>query len=95
MKKGALKFREVPGCHVFYNLLRAVKPVEMAAMLTDWLQQQAGSLPGALALDRKFIGDTVGVLTLANHETGAPEAMAHCSKKKVPEKTVNSNPRRI
>jgi hypothetical protein len=82
LKKGTRTFREIPGYHVFYNLLRAIDPEQMAAVLTGWLQEQAGTLPGALAMDGKFIGDTVGVLTLAEHETGAPAAMAHCSKKK-------------
>ena len=40
-------------------------------------------------MDGKFIRDTVGVLTLADHETGAPEAMTHCSKKKATAKTAN------
>lgn len=93
LKKGTRTFREIPGYHVFYTLLRAVDPEQMAAVLTQWLSEQAGKLPGALAMDGKFIGETVGVLTLADHETGAPEAMAHCSKKKATEKTVNSNPR--
>jgi hypothetical protein len=91
LKRGKGSFREIPGYHVFYQLLRTIEPAQMAAVLTQWLQQQAGKLPGALALDGKFIGDTVGVLTLADHETGAPEAMAHCSKKKAMEKTVSSN----
>jgi len=91
LKRGKGTFREIPGYHVFYQLLRTIEPAQMAAVLTQWLQQQAGKLPGALALDGKFIGDTVGVLTLADHETGAPEAMAHCSKKKATEKTVSSN----
>lgn len=93
LKRGKGAFREIPGYHVFYQLLRSIEPGQMAAVLTQWLRQQAGSLPGALAMDGKFIGDTVGVLTLAGHETGAPEAMAHCSKKKAPGKTANSKRR--
>jgi len=91
LKKWKGTFREIPGYHVFYQLLRNVEPGHMASVLTQWLQQQAGALPGALAMDGKFIGETVGVLTLADHETGAPEAMAHCSKKKATEKTASSN----
>jgi hypothetical protein len=82
LKKETRTFRETPSYDVFYKLLRAINPEQMAAVLTGWLQEQAGTLPGALAMDGKFIGDVVGVLTLAEHETGAPEAMAHCSKKK-------------
>lgn len=86
------RFRQIPGYHVFYNLLREIKTEDMAQVLTQWFQTQSGSLPGALALDGKFIGDTVGVLTLADHETGAPEAMAYCSKKKGTGNTANSKP---
>jgi hypothetical protein len=89
LKKGKAKFREIPGYLVFYNLLREIEPKQMARVLTEWLGQRVGALPGALAMDGKFIGDTVGVLTLAEHETGAPEAMAHCSKKKATAKIAN------
>lgn len=89
LKRGQKKFREIPGYLVFYNLLREIDPKEMAKILTEWLGERSGSLPGALAMDGKFIRDTVGVLTLADHETGAPEAMAHCSKKKATAKTAN------
>lgn len=88
-KKGRRGFRQIPGYHAFYGLLRAVDPRQMADVLTEWLQEQAGTLPGALAMDGKFIRDTVGVLTLADHETGAPQAMAYCSKKKATENTAS------
>jgi hypothetical protein len=82
LKKGTKKFREIPKYDTFYSLLREIDPKEMANKLTQWLGEHAGNLPGALAMDGKFIRDTVGVLTLADHETGVPEAMAHCSKKR-------------
>jgi len=37
----------------------------------EWLRALPGSLPGALAMDGKFIRDTVGALLLADHGTGA------------------------
>lgn len=88
LKKGT-RFRKIPSYSVFYDLLKEIDPIEMASVLTQWLSEQSGSLPGTLAMDGKFIGDVVGVLTLADHETGAPEAMAHCSKKKGTEKTAS------
>ncbi len=94
LKRGTKKFREIPGYLVFYNLLRDIDPKTMAKVLTQWLGEHVGSMPGALAMDGKFIRDTVGVLTLADHETGTPEVMAHCSKKKATSKTANSKPRR-
>jgi hypothetical protein len=89
LKRGTKKFREIPGYLVFYNLLRGIDPKQMAKVLTEWLGEHSGSLPATLAMDGKFIRDTVGVLTLADHETGAPAAMAHCSKKKATEKTAS------
>jgi hypothetical protein len=89
LKKRGQKFRAIPGYHVFYNLLRDIDPKEMARVLTEWLGERSADLPGALAMDGKFIRDTVGVLTLADHETGAPEAMAYCSKKKATAKTAS------
>lgn len=89
LKRGKKKFREIPTYAVFYDLLRRTEPKEMARVLTEWLGERTGNLPGALAMDGKFIRDTVGVLTLADHETGAPEAMAHCSKKKAMAKTAS------
>ena len=89
LKKGAPMFREVPDYQFFYRLLCKTDPDELAGKLTGWLREQSGSLPGALAMDGKFIRDTVGVLTLADHETGAPEAMAICSKKKARAKSAS------
>jgi hypothetical protein len=40
------------------------------------LQAQAGTVPQALALDGKMIRDHIGLLTLAQHEDGAPQAVA-------------------
>jgi len=51
-------------------------PEAFAKILNDWLQSRAGSLPGALALDGKMIRDHIGLLTLAQHEDGAPVAVA-------------------
>ena len=64
-----------------YNLLRQLDVDEFAEQLSLWLQQHTGSLPAALALDGKFIRDTVGVVCLVDHETGVPRAMAKASKK--------------
>ncbi len=89
LKSGTKKFRQIPSYQVFYTLLRDIAPKELARVLTQWLGERSGDLPGSLAMDGKFIRDTVGVLTLADHETGVPEAMAYCSKKKATEKTAN------
>ena len=38
-------------------------------------------MPAALAQDGKFICDTVGIVCLAEHETGVPRAMIKASQK--------------
>jgi uncharacterized protein DUF4338/DDE family transposase len=75
-KKGTKAFWQVPSYSVFYQVLTRMDPEAFANILNDWLQSRAGSLPGALALDGKMIRDHIGLLTLAQHEDGAAEAMA-------------------
>jgi len=76
LKKGTRAFYEVPGYGVFYQVLTRMDPEAFASRLNDWLQSQAGALPQALALDGKMIRDHIGLLTLAQHEDGAPHAVA-------------------
>ena len=76
LKKGSRRFRQVPSYSVYYDLLAHVDVEALAAVLTGWLRSQAGSLPGALALDGKLIRDTIGTLSLVDHETGVPQAQA-------------------
>lgn len=76
LKKGTRAFHEVPGYSVFYQVLTRMDPEAFASRLNDWLQSRNGTLPQALALDGKMIRDHLGLLTLAQHEDGAPQAMA-------------------
>lgn len=76
LKKGTRAFQEVPGYSVFYQVLTRMDPAAFASRLNDWLQSRNGTLPQALALDGKMIRDHLGLLTLAQHEDGAPQAMA-------------------
>jgi hypothetical protein len=75
-KQGTRAFYKVPGYGVFYAVLTRMDPEAFAALLTDWLQSRAGTLPQALAMDGKMIRDHIGLLTLAQHEDGAPQAVA-------------------
>jgi hypothetical protein len=75
-KKGTRAFYKVPGYDVFYQMLTRMDPEAFAQLLNRWLSSRAGSLPQALALDGKMIRDHIGLLTLAQHEDGAPQAMA-------------------
>lgn len=76
IKKGTRRFYQVPGYGVFYQVLTRMDPEGFAALLNSWLQARVGTLPAALALDGKMIRDHIGLLTLAQHEDGAPQAMA-------------------
>jgi hypothetical protein len=76
IKQGTRRFYKVPGYDVFYQLLTRMNPEVFASLLSGWLTSRAGSLPQALALDGKMIRDHIGLLTLAQHEDGAPQAMA-------------------
>ncbi len=69
-------FYQVPTYSVFYQVLTRMDSETFARLLSAWLQQRAGELPTALALDGKMIRDHIGILTLARHEDGAPQAVA-------------------
>lgn len=74
-------YRKVPSYKVFYNLLRKLDIDVFAQCLSRWLAEHSGTLPAALALDGKFIRDTVGLVCLVDHENGVPQAMAPASQK--------------
>lgn len=61
---------------MFYQVLTRLDTAVFATLLCGWLQTRAGTLPQALALDGKMIRDHIGLLTLAQHEDGAPQAVA-------------------
>ena len=75
IKKGTRRFYKVPGYGVFYQLLTRMDPEPFALLLSQWLRERAGSLPQALAMDGKMIRDHIGLLTLAEHEDGAPHSI--------------------
>ena len=75
-KAGTKAFYQVPAYAVFYQVLTRLDSEAFAALLLAWLQARAGTLPQALALDGKMIRDHLGLLTLAQHEDGAPQAVA-------------------
>jgi hypothetical protein len=75
-KKDTRAFYQVPGYDVFYQMLSRMDPEQFAKLLSEWLASRAGTLPTALAMDGKMIRDHIGLLTLAQHEDGAPQAMA-------------------
>lgn len=76
LKRGTQRFYKVPSYSVFYQVLTRLDPEAFASRLSGWLAQRRGSLPQALALDGKMIRDHIGLLTLADHEDGSPQAVA-------------------
>lgn len=90
LKRGTRAFYKVPGYSVFYQMLTRMDPEAFARLLSDWLLCQAGTLPQALALDGKMIRDHIGLLTLAQHEDGAPQAIAVYDQKEGTERCEQS-----
>lgn len=76
VKKGTKAFRRVPGYSVYHALLCRIDPESLNSIINQWLAANAGGLPRALALDGKMVRDHFGILSLARHTDGAPEAMA-------------------
>ncbi len=89
-KKGARRFYKVPSYSVFYEVLTRMDPEAFASRLNGWLERQAGSLPQALAMDGKMIRDHIGLLTLAQHEDGAPQAIGIYDQKEGTERCEQS-----
>ena len=79
-EKGS-RYKKIPSYTAVYNLLTQLDLDAFSHVLSEWLAQHRGSLPVALAMDGKFIRDTVGLVTLAEHETGSPVAMIDASQK--------------
>ena len=80
-KKGSRKIREIPGYSVYYQVLSRLNLNEFATVLNSWLRARSGELPGALAVDGKMIRECIGVVTMADHDTGAPHSAAIMSQK--------------
>jgi hypothetical protein len=81
IKKGARRFYEVPTYSVFYEVLTRMDGQAFAALLSGWLCEQQGALPGALALDGKMIRDIIGTVSLVDVEDGSPVAVAVMDQK--------------
>ena len=74
-RKQETAFRRVPGYAVYYGLLARIDPGQFNKVLNQWLEAHVSELPRALAVDGKMVRDHFGVLSLARHSDGAPEAM--------------------
>ena len=81
IKKGTRRFYEVPSYDVFYEVLTRMDSQAFATLLSGWLSQQQGALPGALALDGKMIRDIIGTVSLVDVEDGSPVAVAVMDQK--------------
>jgi hypothetical protein len=81
LRKGSA-WRKTPSYSAFRNLFAKLDPDGFACVLGGWLRASEGSLPRHLAMDGKFVGATVGIVSLADAATGVPAAMACASEKK-------------
>ena len=73
---------KVPSYVTLYNFLRTLDLVDFGEKLSGWMASQGdGTLPRQLALDGKFVKEVMGVVSVVNTETGAPVAVAACSRK--------------
>jgi hypothetical protein len=79
-KAAGRKVGIAPGKDVFYTLLRAIEPAELARVLNGWLAGQQGKLPVNLALDGKVVGERLAqIVSLVDAESGATVAQAPMS----------------
>jgi hypothetical protein len=81
LQKGGAAFRKAPSYTALRNLLIQIDPHQLADCLNSWLQANLGTLPRALAVDGKWIGDRALSLCLSEHQTGAPVAMGFAKQK--------------
>lgn len=81
VKKGTQRFYQVPTYSVFYMVLTRVDPEAFARVLSQWLGEQEGALPGVLALDGKMIRQIIGTVSLVEVEDGSPVAVAIMDQK--------------
>lgn len=72
---------KVPSYVTMYNFLKTLDLDDFARKLTEWMSAQEGTLPRQLALDGKFVKEVMGVVSVVNAETGAPVAVAACTRK--------------
>ena len=80
-RKGGGNHRKIPSYTGFRHLLKKLDPDAFANALCAWIRSHEGTLPRQLALDGKFIRGVVGIVSLADAETGVPVAMARASQK--------------
>jgi len=80
-KKGSA-YRKTPSYSAFRNLFVQLNPDNFARVLGEWMCANEGTLPRQLAMDGKFVNDTVGIVSLADAATGVPVALASASSKK-------------
>jgi hypothetical protein len=85
-KKGTRAFYQVPGYSVFREVLTRMDPDAFARLLSQWLRQQHGALPGVWALDGKMIRELIGTVSLVDAEDGSPVAVAVMDQKEQTER---------
>lgn len=72
---------KVPSYVTIYNFLRTLDLDDFGRRLSEWMAAQEGTLPRQLAVDGKFVKEVMGIVSVVNVESGAPVAVAACSRK--------------
>ena len=82
--KGSTHLR-MPGYDCLNDFMNLLAPQAFSKVLTQWLQDNQGTLPDSLALDGKSIGNGKAgmIVTLCRHEDGRPVALIPATGKKV------------
>jgi hypothetical protein len=74
-RKPGTQFYQVPGYDVFREVLIRLDLEAFVAVLNEWLQAQAGTLPRSLAMDGKVIREHLGcILSVVDQQEGVPLA---------------------
>jgi len=81
--KGSTHLR-MPGYDCLNDFMNLLDPQAFSKVLTQWLQDNQGTLPDSLALDGKSIGNGKAgmIVTLCRHEDGRPVALILATGKK-------------
>jgi len=75
-RKPGTQFYQVPGYDVFREVLIRLDLEVFVAVLNQWLEARAGTLPRSLAMDGKVIREHLGcILSVVDQEEGIPVAV--------------------
>ena len=75
--------------------MRRTNPLRLSEVLNAWLNTHATALPQSLGLDGKMLRNHFGVISMARHADGDPEAMALYDHEEGPGRCEQSAPQQM